>query len=132
MDQLSSGDPALGFDLVAASIRADASDLRTFLDALAFKLELALPGMVAVKREGGLFKRERKVKAVRVQLDDRLYELGRGDLLLEAQISHQVRGITLKKEVLALEGWIGELSAHLARHAATSAEARAALERLVT
>ena len=39
MDQLSGGDPAMGFELVAASIRADASDLKTFLDVLAVKLE---------------------------------------------------------------------------------------------
>jgi hypothetical protein len=132
MDQLAGGDPAMGFELVAASIRADASDLKTFLDVLATKLERALPGMVYVEREGGLFKKERKVKVIRVQIDDRLYELARSGTRVEARLSHQVRGITLKTEVLNLDAWIGELSHHLSRHAASSAEARAALERLVT
>jgi hypothetical protein len=132
MDQLSGGDPAMGFDLVAASIRADASDLKTFMDALAYKLEQALPGMVSVEREGGLFKRERKVKAIRIQVDDKLYELARAGPGLEARLSHQVRGITLKNEVVNLETWIVQLSRHLTAHAQTSAEARAALERLVT
>jgi hypothetical protein len=132
MDQLSSGDPAMGFDLVAASIRADLSDLKTFMDVLAAKLEAALPGMVAVEREGGLFKKERKVKAIRIQLEDRLYELARVGSVLQARFSHQVRGITLKNEVVGLDAWITQLSQHLARHAESSAEARAALERLVT
>jgi len=132
MDQLGGGDPAMGFELVAASIRADASDLKTFMDALAVKLEQALPGMVLVERDGGLFRKERKVKAIRVQLEDRMYELSRAGLQVEAKVSHQVRGITLKNEVLRLEAWIAELSHHLTRHAESSAEARAALERLVT
>jgi hypothetical protein len=132
MDQLPSGDPAMSFDLVAASIRADLSDLKTFMDALAVKLEAALPGMVSVEREGGLFRKERKARAIHVQLDDKRYELARAGALLEARLSHQVRGITLKNEVLTLDAWITELSQHLARHAESSAEARAALERLVT
>jgi hypothetical protein len=43
-----------------------------------------------------------------------------------------VRGITLKNEPVSLDVWITQLSQHLARHAESSAEARAALERLVT
>jgi hypothetical protein len=132
MDHLAGGDPAMGFELVAASIRADASDLKTFMDVLAVKLEQALPGMVYVEREGGLFKKERKVKLIRIQLDDKLYDLVRAGHGLEARLSHQVRGITLKNEVMNLDTWITELSRHLSRHAASSAEARAALERLVT
>src|SRR5205823_3833051 len=100
MDQLSGGDPAMGFELVAASIRADASDLKTFLDVLAVKLEQALPGMVFIEREGGLFKRERKVQVIRIQIEDKLYDLARAGGGLEARLSHQVRGITLKNEVL--------------------------------
>ena len=132
MDHLPHGDPAMGFELVAASIRADAADLATFMDVFAVKLQQALPGMVSVEREGGLFKRERKVRAIRVQLDDKLYELERQHARPEAHMSHQVRGITLKKESLPLDDWINELSGHLALHAASNAQARAALERLVT
>jgi hypothetical protein len=132
MDHLAGRDPAMGFELVAASIRADASDLKTFMDVLAVKLEQALPGMVYVEREGGLFKKERKVKLIRIQLEDKLYDLARAGTGLEARLSHQVRGITLKNEVMNLDAWITALSHHLSRHAASSAEARAALERLVT
>ena len=37
-----------GFELVAASLRADATDLAAFVEALAVKLEGALPGSVRV------------------------------------------------------------------------------------
>ena len=118
--------------MLAASIRADAKDLSSFMDALAVKLESALPGMVRVEREGGLFKKERRVKAIRVQIEDKLFEVYRSAAGLEARFSHQVRGITLKNELLHLDAWISELSQHLTRHAQTSAEAHAALEKLIT
>ena len=41
-----------GFELVAASLRADATDLAAFVEALAVKLEGALPGSVRVERRG--------------------------------------------------------------------------------
>src|SRR5918912_862378 len=113
MDHLAGRAPAMGFELVAASIRADASDLKTFMDVLAVKLEQALPGMVYVEREGGLFKKERKVKVIRIQLEDKLYDLARAGAGVEARLSHQVRGITLKNEVMNLDAWISELSHHL-------------------
>src|SRR3954469_2875366 len=42
-------------DLLAASLRADATDTAAFLEALAARLEGALPGQVEVQRKGGLF-----------------------------------------------------------------------------
>jgi hypothetical protein len=132
MDQPGGEDQGLGFDMLAASIRADAADLGTFMDALAVKLESALPGAVWVEREGGLFKKEHRARRIRIRLEDRLFELYKGGQGLEARFLHEVQGITLKNELVHLDAWINELSHHLARHAQTSAEARAALERLVT
>ena len=118
--------------MVAASLRADASDLKVFLDAFAARVQAALPGQVWVEREGGLFKKEHPVRTVRIQLEDKIFEVYRAGAGLEARMLHSVQGVVLKKEVMHLETWINELSQHLARHAQTSAEARAAIERLVT
>src|SRR3954463_13883061 len=41
-------------DLLAASLRADATDTAAFLEALAARLEGALPGQVEGQRKGGL------------------------------------------------------------------------------
>jgi hypothetical protein len=123
-------DDAHGFDLLAASLRADARDLELFLEVLAAKLTEALPAAVAVEREGGLLAR-RRVKRVAVELDEHRYELARAPGGVAGRHSHQVRGITLKTEQLALDDWITALSRHLAESARVSEQGRAALLRLL-
>ena len=123
-------DPELGFDRVAASLRADARDLEVFLEVLAAKLAGALPSGVGVEHEGGLLSKKR-VKRVQVQLGEHRYELARAHGGLEGRHSHSVRGITLKTEVLAIEDWIAALAHHLAEHARSSEQAREALGRLL-
>jgi hypothetical protein len=52
-----SAEDGLGFELLAASLRADETDARAFLAALATKLEGALPAQTRVERvRDGLFK----------------------------------------------------------------------------
>jgi hypothetical protein len=126
-----SGGPASDFDMLAASIRADAADMKTFLEVLASKLAGALPSMVQVEREGGLFKKEHPVRAIRVQIEERGYELRRAAAGIEARLYHHVQGVTLKNQVVRLDEWIGALSEHLTKHAETSATARNALDQLV-
>jgi hypothetical protein len=128
----SSGDPALDFDMLSAAIRADAADLKTFMEALAVKLGEALPGHVAVEREGGLFQKEHRVRKVSVDLDDRHYELERLNTGVEARTAHQVRGIRLKTDVVGLDAWIEDLARRLAAHAQANAQARSALNRLIS
>jgi hypothetical protein len=123
-------DPALSFDRVAASLRADARDLAVFLEVLAGKLAAALPSGVIVEHEGGLLSRKR-VKRLQVQLGEHRYELARAGSGLEGRRSHSVRGITLKTEVLAIEDWIVSLAEHLAEQARGSEKARDALSRLL-
>ena len=126
-----SGGPASDFDMLAASLRADAADLKTFLEVLANKLSGALPNMVRVEREGGLFKKEHPVRSIRIEIEEHGYEIRRAASGLEARLNHQVRGIVLKNEVMRLDQWIEALSAHLTKHAESSASARNALDQLV-
>ena len=123
-------DPALSFDRVAASLRADARDLAVFLEVLAGKLTDALPSAVYVEHEGGLLSRKR-VKRLQVQLGEQRYELTRVGSGLEGRRSHSVRGITLKTEVLAIEEWIAAVALHLTEQAKVSEKAREALSRLL-
>jgi hypothetical protein len=125
------GGPASDFDMLAASLRADADDMKTFLEVLAGKLTGALPSLVQVEREGGLFKKEHPVRAIRVQIEEHGYELRRVADGIEARLYHQVHGITLKNQAVRLEEWIGALSQHLTRHAESNASARNALDQLV-
>src|SRR5260370_39421058 len=64
-------------ELYAASLRADNTDTRAFLEALAVKLEGSLPDNTTVTPQSGLFSREHPVKEVAVSLGDYHYRIGR-------------------------------------------------------
>ena len=119
-------------ELFAASLRADKNDLKTFLDALAIKLEGSLPDHTKVTRQGGVFSRERSVKEIVVTLGENRYRIGREKQgFLIAVREHMVRGIVLKTEQTTVDQWIDELSGALAQLASQSAQSRAALERFL-
>ena len=92
-----------GFELVAASLRADATDMAAFVEALAVKLEGALPGSVRVERRGGLFSREKRVRRIAVTMAETRYDLERDDGSLRTSRSSEVRGIVIKSEPLDLD-----------------------------
>ena len=46
------------FEMVAASLRADAGDLPAYVEALAVKLEGALPGRLALEQSAGTISRK--------------------------------------------------------------------------
>ncbi|MDQ6691483.1 MAG: SPFH domain-containing protein, partial [Candidatus Dormibacteraeota bacterium] len=127
MESLSSG--GADFDLVAASIRADASDLRTFLNVLAVKLEGALPGRVTVQRDGGLFAREKSVRLVKVVLGPRRYELewAHGDVIARVGGSG-AQGVLSE---VSLDQAIDLMSRDLVDQARTSTQSKAAMDGLL-
>jgi len=117
-------------ELFAASLRADKTELKTFLDALAIKLEGSLPDHTRVTRQGSFFSRERPVKEIVVSLGEYQYRIGREKQgLLIAVREHMVRGIVLKTEQTSVDRWIDELSEALAQLAIQSSQSRVALER---
>ncbi len=125
------GEP-LQMELFAASLRADYTDVKAFLEALAVKLEGSLPNNTTVTRHSSFFSREHPVKEIAVSLGDYQYRIGKERQgPLTAVRAKVVRGIVLKTEQIPVEQWIEELAAALAEFAAHSAQARAALERFL-
>jgi hypothetical protein len=122
-------DEAADFELVAASLRADAGDLASGLEVLARKLEGALPGRVRVERSG-LF-RNKRVERLECDLGETRYALAVRGGRPEARRGTVVRGVTLKSEELGLDAWIDALARELAQEAAESEQARAALGKLL-
>ena len=119
-------------ELFAASLRADKSDLKTFLDTLAKKLEGSLPDYTKVTRQGSIFSRERPVKEIVVLLGEHQYRIGREKQgILVAARSHTVRGIVLQTEQITVDQWIIEFSEALSLLAIHSSQSRAALERFL-
>jgi len=118
------------FDVLAASLRADARDIHVFMEALAVKLAGAFPDSTHVER-GGLLGggRVREIK----------FEVGAHSYRLTTRAGHAscaraqiVRGIVLKNEDLDLDDWLKALSRDLSEAAAASERAREALDRLLT
>jgi hypothetical protein len=122
-----------GFDLVAASLRADTTDLVAFVEALAVKLEGALPGDVAVERKGGglLSRGTRRVQRISVGMDEARYDLEWAGQQLQTSRCNEVRGIVIKSERLGLDEWIDALSRELTERAQQSERSRTAIQRLL-
>jgi hypothetical protein len=124
------------FDLSAAGLRADGSDLRISVEVLATKLESSLPGRTRVERQGGgLFGRgEKHVRRIQVQLgadSGTSYQLTIDGGRVEGFRERKSGGISIKREPLTPDQWIAALTAELQAEAQRSAEARQAFEGLV-
>ena len=122
----------LQMELLAASLRADSTDNKAFLEALATKLAGSLPNQTTVIRQSSFFSREHPVKEITVTMGDYQYRIGRekqGPIV--TQRAKVVRGIVLKTEQIPMDQWIDELADALAHEAANSAQARIALERFL-
>ena len=122
---------AVDVDLLAASLRADASDLGAYAEALAAKLSQALPGAVRVQRaRAGLFGPKR-VESIVVDAGNERFELRAGTASVETFCARLSGGIVLKTEPVGTDEWLRRLSAALAAAADRSLTTRQALERLL-
>jgi hypothetical protein len=121
------------FDLSAAGLRADGTDLRISVEVLASKLEQSLPGHTRVERRGGglLGRGEKRVRQVRVDVGGCCYQLTVDGDRVEGFRERQVGGISIKREPLDPDAWVAALTGDLRAEAQRSAEARATLERLL-
>jgi hypothetical protein len=119
------------FDLLAASLRADAGDVEAFVEALATKLEVSFPDRVEVERKGGRLGGRKHVARMTVTLADRSFELEHDHADVTCLRRNVVRGIVLKSETLTLDEWIEELSRTLTQVAGDTERGRAALQRLL-
>ena len=118
-------------DLLAASLRADSSDVGAFVASLTAKLEEAMPGRVRVdRRRSGMFG-PKSVRSVSVDLGDRRLEVRTDGGTVQMRCARLSGGIVLKNEELDTDAWLATLSEALATEAQRSETTRKALERLL-
>lgn len=102
------------FDLDAAALRRSETELRAFMEALAVRLEAALPNRVKVeRRREGLFSKTARVARISLQADRAAYELSlqRGRLL--SSRAKLVRGVVLSSAEIELSAWLTEVRQEL-------------------
>jgi hypothetical protein len=121
----------IGFEIVAATLRADSADVNAFLPALAVKLSGALPNQTQVRYHSSLFGKNKTVEAVDVNLGDLHFQIEQDHGRLVPTRSKAVRGIVLKSEVLPLDVWINELSSCISEEAERSETGRSALQQML-
>ncbi|HUW99195.1 MAG TPA: hypothetical protein VMV40_10245 [Acidiferrobacter sp.] len=127
MDEINS------FDLHAAWIRRAETDLHAFLEALATRLEQALPGRVQVERKReSLLKANKHVAGIVVQTDNSRYLLDVHMRDMRTSRQHEVRGIVLKNESLPLDLWLAALENDLRALSGTMEHARGILHDFLT
>lgn len=123
--------PSPDLDLVAAALRADLSDIAAFVEGLATRLELALPGLVEVKRSKSGFRGPKVVSEIAVQAGDDRLQLKREGAIVQPSRCRVSGGIVIKTEALDIDTWLSALSVAVADQAQRSERTRLALQQLV-
>lgn len=118
-------------DLVAAALRADLTDIAAFVEGLATRLELALPGLAQVKRVKSGFRGPKLVSEIVVQVGDDRLQLRRDGGQIQTSRCRVSGGITIKTEPLDIDTWLSALSAAVAEQAQRSERTRLALQQIV-
>ncbi len=112
------------FDLDAAGIRRALSDLRAFMEALALRLQGALPDRVTVdRRRDGLLSRGSHVHEIALRGDGAEYRLRFDKGTLTATRAKAVRGVVISTSEEPVAQWLGEVRAEVASLAATMGDA---------
>ncbi len=127
-------------DLLAAALRSDAREVDTLVRVLASSLAETLPpAMVEVQRDRSLADRVGRRPGtpvavtvtgpdVRLRLAAAKHHGGSPD----AEVHRVVRGVTISRQQVGLDDWVQALATLITEQARTSAEARAALSRLLS
>lgn len=118
-------------DLVAAALRADLTDIAAFVEGLAARLELALPGLAQIKRSKRGFRGPKLVSEIVVQAGDERLQLERDGGQIQTSRCRVSGGITIKTEPLDIDSWLAALSAAVAEQAQRSERTRQALQQIV-
>jgi hypothetical protein len=123
---------ALDMDLLAASLRADSSDVNAFVESLAAKLEDAVPDHTRVERRRAGLLGPKLVRRIALDAGSTRLELLRDEGgAVQTRCSRLSGGIVLKTEPLDADAWIAALGEALAAEAGRNERTRQALERLL-
>lgn len=120
------------FELDAAGLRLDGSELKISVEVLAIKLEGALPATTKVtRRRKSPLSKDQRVREIEVRFGACSFSLRVADGGVEAWRSREVGGISIKREQLDPQTWVSALAQELHSEAQRSEQARSALASLL-
>jgi len=112
------------FDLEAAVLRRSQVDLRAFMEALAVRLEGALPQQVSVeRRRDGLLSKTSHVAGIEVRTEKAIYTLTLLKGVLTATRAKVVRDVVISTSSVTAAVWLGEVRAEISSLAQKSGDA---------
>jgi hypothetical protein len=130
-------DDALSLEMVTSALRMDNADAAIYARVLTKSLSEALPpGYVTVERERSMADRMRgragEISKLAIHVGDQVMTLAIKNGQPAAEVCREVRGVVLSRDSVPLHQWAEALANALVAHAASNAQAAAALRRLVT
>ncbi len=98
------------FDLEAAWLRRAQGDLKAFMEALAVRLEGALPQHVTVERvRDGLLSKTSHVARIAVRTESATYSLSFIKGVIAATKAKVVRGVVISTAAIPVPAWLAEI-----------------------
>jgi hypothetical protein len=102
------------FDVEAAWLRRSQGDLRAFMEALAVRLEGALPRHVSVeRRRDGLLSKTSHVACVELSTDRSVHRVALNKGVLAASRAKVVRGVVISTAPISVAEWLAEVRAEV-------------------
>ena len=119
-------------ELLAASLRFNASDISNSMLALATLLQSIAPQTCQVKKKKrGLRSKETSIEEISIQLGEYRFLMSVGPRSLAVDSPKIVRDIVIKTEDLPVDQWISSLAEMLALESQRSESARIAISKLL-
>jgi len=119
-------------DYVAADLRLHQMDEKAFVEALAVRLEEALSRNVTVTRSSQLFKKEKNVASIKIELVDYHYSLEYHPKNgIVTTIDKIVRNIKLSSKRYTIDEWLQYLTLHVKKCANLESVGMAELEKFL-
>ena len=124
-------DEAFDFDMAAATLQANTTDVHILLKLLVKQLAEVLGPRLSYERAGSRLRRSDDVKSVELALGDDVLRAEIDGSSLRCSVAHSSGGIRIRSEQVTMDAWLKRLLQILQSEAEHSETARLALQNIV-
>jgi hypothetical protein len=124
-------DEAFDFDMAAATLQANSTDVHMLLKLLVKQLRDVLGKRLTFERAGGRLRKSDDIKSVELSMGDDVLRAEADGATVRCTIGHSSGGIRIRSEQVPMDEWLKRLLKALQAEAQHSESARVALENIV-